>query len=362
MGLTACGESLPLEERIASIRPLAMRVEVIEPPGEPPSEPPPPSRAEALPFERVRVLPFVVDPSGPLDDEALAAFDPLWIRCSMLPYQGLFSCLSEALPLDPESMPVCPPVTFGDLGDELELPPSPCVLETATPVSPDLDIPLDPLFLLGGDIELTMVAHLPGEGSTRACLSALLSEEQLPESCFLMVQRVAVGPDGQLLTLARDFGIDIEGYGAIPDEIPEPDRHPRILRVTVDVFDEDGRLVATHDVPRGATIAAEHGQRLEIEAVAPADDLQTYLVPKDRTAFEERDEAYDGRWYRNWGDLLSPVSNDPESINTWVLVPGEQDPIDAGPPDGRATLYYVLRDGRQGVDWWWLDVEVSGGP
>jgi hypothetical protein len=32
------------------------------------------------------------------------------------------------------------------------------------------------------------------------------------------------------------------------------------------------------------------------------------------------------------------------------------------PPDGRATLYYVLRDGRLGVDWWWISVEVPPPP
>ena len=31
---------------------------------------------------------------------------------------------------------------------------------------------------------------------------------------------------------------------------------------------------------------------------------------------------------------------------------------DEAPPDGRATLFYVLRDGRNGVDWWWISVEV----
>jgi hypothetical protein len=45
------------------------------------------------------------------------------------------------------------------------------------------------------------------------------------------------------------------------------------------------------------------------------------------------------------------------SRNEWTLEIGQQDE-DEAPPDGRATLFYVLRDGRNGVDWWWISVEV----
>ena len=37
---------------------------------------------------------------------------------------------------------------------------------------------------------------------------------------------------------------------------------------------------------------------------------------------------------------------------------GTQDEDDE-PPDGRAHLFYVLRDSRLGVEWWWLEVEVE---
>ena len=53
-------------------------------------------------------------------------------------------------------------------------------------------------------------------------------------------------------------------------------------------------------------------------------------------------------------------SDDPRSLNVWRMLPGEQDDIESPvPPDGRATLYYVLRDDRQGVDWFWFHVSVK---
>ncbi|HET6581908.1 MAG TPA: hypothetical protein VFG69_00650, partial [Nannocystaceae bacterium] len=81
-------------------------------------------------------------------------------------------------------------------------------------------------------------------------------------------------------------------------------------------------------------------------------------------SYGTRDEDYDGKWFRTWGDLFAPGSDDPIARNTWTLVPGDQDDADLGPvpPDGVATLLYVLRDGRVGVTWTWLQVEVLAAP
>jgi hypothetical protein len=46
------------------------------------------------------------------------------------------------------------------------------------------------------------------------------------------------------------------------------------------------------------------------------------------------------------------------SYDQWLLVQGEQDELEM-PVDNRARLYYAVRDGRQGVNWFWFEVEVT---
>jgi hypothetical protein len=40
------------------------------------------------------------------------------------------------------------------------------------------------------------------------------------------------------------------------------------------------------------------------------------------------------------------------------LTPGEQDETET-PPDDIARMYYVVRDGRQGVNWFWFELETT---
>lgn len=358
-----CAMDLPLEERIISTRPLAVRIEVLEPNA--PADAP--VRAEALPFERVQAIPFIVDPQSPLSGQEIAEqIEPVWLACPLQPIEGVFSCLTGKLPLDPDDVPECPEISPADFDPSTgALPPfpSPCFVSGGAPERPELTIPLEPAFLLGGDLELTMVGHVPGEGSTASCVEALLTEaDDIADSCMIVVQRVAVGPDAALLQLAADFGFaDEADLGPIPETIPDPDTHPRIQTFSVTAYEADGSEIGVFEPAVGDTLTLPWGARLEIETLAPEDDLQTYLIARDETGFDERDEIYTSRWFRSWGELLNPTSNDPLSLNTWTLVPGEQDEEET-PPGDVATLYYVLRDDRQGVDWFWLQVAVEGEP
>jgi hypothetical protein len=354
---------LPLEERIISTRPLAIRVEIIDPTLGPDD----PVRAEGLPLESARLIPFYVDEQAPLTPDAIAGqVEPVWLYCPLQPSVGLFACLSSRLPLRPQDVPDCPPVDVSSIDptnfdpNTLELPPAPCRITGGTPAQPELTIPLDPTFILGGDIEVTMVGHAPqADVDTDLCLERLLGQsDDLPQECLFVTQRVSVGPDGRLLQLAADLGINFPGLPPIPDPIPDPDTHPRIQSFTATVLDEDDNEVGVYPLQRGDMITAREGDRLELEVISPEDDLQTYLIPVDMTSYEERDEAFDGSWYRTWGDLLSPTSNDPLSLNTWTMTKGPQDEEEL-PPDGIATLYYVVRDGRDGVEWFWFDVMVE---
>lgn len=354
-----CGMGLPLEERIASTRPLAVRVEIDDPTAPMDAA----VKAEGLPLDRVRLVPFFVDAEDPLTlDEVAGTLEPVWLQCVLQPLEGLSACIANAAPLAIEDVPDCPAVDFGafdpSTGSFPELP-SPCRVTEGTPAQPELTIPFDVSFLLGGDLELTMVGHEPGRGDTQRCLEVLLSGGgTLDEGCIFVSQRVAVGPDAELLQLASMLGLpDLEQLGTIPDEIPEPDTHPTIQSFVVKVFGPDDEERGTFMPQRGEVIEARVDDRIELETITPEGDLQTYLIARDMTAFDERQESLDGRWFRSWGTLLSSVSDDPFSINTWTLTRGEQDD-DETPPGDRATLYYVLRDDRQGVDWWWFHVDI----
>lgn len=368
---TACAMDLPISERIIDERPLAMRVEVVDPLATADQ----PVRAEALPIETIRVIPFIVDADGPISPERIETeIEPVWLACPLQPLQGIFACLSAQLPLSLDEIEDCPPVDFTALdpsSGELPAVPTPCRMAGGTAAEPSMQVPLDFNFFLGGDLEITMIGHRPGASSTEACASALLSEQPLSRECLYTVQRASIGPDGEILRLAADAGLaDLDQLGPIPsdDEIPDPDTHPRVQSFRVVVTDEDVtrddlvRLLEEGDaidVMRGDTITVAAGQTLVIETTAPEEDQQPYFISADG-GFASRNEFFAGNWYRTWGTLLANDSDDAVSYNTWQMVPGEQDDTSSDlPPEGIATLYYVLRDDRQGVDWWWFNVQVQ---
>lgn len=368
-GLAACGGDLPVAERIATTRVLAVRSEVIGPltPDDPELGP----RCEALPFERVRLTPFVATPTGPLD-LAGPDFDPVWIACNLGPGQGLFACLKSALPLKLADIPACPVPSFTDLDPTsmaLPEPPSPCVLpaDDSDDGVQDFTVPLASALLIGGDVEITMISRSPGSPDTAACAEDLLAgDSELPNDCLYAVQRVSVGPIERLLALAADFGVMLPpelGEPPPPEQIPDSDRNPRILDFSVVRVGPDGVGTDLGPQPRGAVIAADLGDTLKISTNIPEGDLQDFEVPINGGAggSETQTETLDGSWFRSWGDLLANGSDDIMSIDDWTLVPGNQDEQQT-PPDGRATLFYVVRDSRLGVDWWWISVEVPPSP
>ncbi len=355
-----CGSGLPLEERIAGVRPLAVRVEVADP-GASDTDP---VRAEGLPFDTVRMYPFIADIDGPFELPRIQdELQPRWLACNLAPIEGLGSCLANTAPLSPSEVPVCPPVDLSAVdpnADALPTFPSPCEITTGTPSQPEFTIPFDSAYLFGGDIEVTMVGHLPGEGDTDRCFEQLLAGgTNADPACLYIASRVPVGPDSVLIDLAAQFGLpEIEGLGELPDPLPDADTHPRIQNFVVRELDEDGNEVAAFQVERGSVITVATGHQLDMETQAPQEDLQTYPIPTE-DGFVNGEETYEGLWYTTWGTLLSGSSDDPLSLNSWTLKPGEQDEEGDLPPGERATLFYVLRDGRNGVDWWWFHADVT---
>ncbi len=368
LGLVAggCADPLPSSRRITSIRVLAMKTEVTQPLF-PETDPEAALRCQGLPFEKIRLTPFVVDTDGPIDAQTL---DPLYIACNLQASQGLFACLRNSLPTDLASIPECPEPSFGDLDPEAEAPPeppSPCVLAAnpAADGTQELTIPFATALIAGGDVEVSMFGHMEGGPSTQECADILLSgDTDVPNDCVFAVQRVSVGPIEALLLLAASFGIDLPpelvGDLPAPEDVPDGDRNVRIESFTAAILKPDGELVELGDFARGDTITAAPGDVLQFYTQGREADLQVYPIPVNNGEdTEEKVETFDGNWFVSWGNLLSGTSNDPLSYNEWELVPREDQEEPERPEDDAATLYYVVRDGRQGVDWWWVRLALT---
>jgi hypothetical protein len=357
--MSACAQDLPEPNLIINHRVLAIRTAVTTPliPDPDPMVDLLTPKAQALPFETVEITPFIVNPEGPVDPEQL---DIVWIACELTLGQGLFACLQEAMPLSLDELPECSEPSLDELmGDELPEFENPCLI--AREGTPEFVVPLSANVFIGGSLELTMIAGVPDGTSTDDCAAELLrGEYDLPNDCLFAVQRLNVGPIEQLLVLAQMFGIEIPGFEVPdPEDVPDADRNPRITEVRVGLVDEEGEQIGdAFIIPQGGMVEAPRDATMQIEIDSPEEDLQTYLVPVNNgESYEERSETYDGAWFRTWGTMLSASSDDPSSFNRWTLTQGEQDEGET-PVEDRARLYYVVRDGRQGVNWFWFEVQV----
>lgn len=355
-----CAMDLPEPGLIISTRVLAIKTTVTQPLIPDPADAETP-KAQALPFETVTIEPFVVGPLGPIDPESI---DPVWIACELTAGQGLFACIQDAMPIALDEIPECEAPNFADLMDLSELPEpvSPCLIGRSG--VPEYTVPISANVFIGGAIELTMIAGDPAGTSTDECARQLLGGDyELPNDCIFAVQRLSVGPLEQLLLLADMFGAPIEGFEVPdPEDVPDPDRHPRISEVRVSLVGEDGEPIDEGTpIVAGDLVEVPLASVLRVDVVSPEDDLQTFPVAVNNgESFEDRDESYAGSWFRTWGTLLAGSSDDPASYNEWAFAPGEQDPEDVlAPPDERARLYYVVRDGRQGVNWFWFEVATT---
>jgi hypothetical protein len=360
ISLGACAQDLPDPRVIINHRVLAIQTAVTTPlvPADDPELDLEQPKAQALPFETVEITPFIVNEDGEVDPETL---DIVWLACELSPGLGLFSCLSGALPLTLDEIPECSVPSFDQLmGEELPEPESPCII--AREATPAYVVPISANVFIGGSVELTMISGVPGGTSTDECAAELLrGEYDLPNDCLFAVQRLSVGPLELLLSLAANFGVEIPGFEVPdPEDIPEPDRNPRITEIRVGAIGADGEQIGNAQIiESGDLVAAPLGVTLQVEVDSPEEDLQTFLIPVNNgESYEEREEAYEGDWYRTWGELLSGTSDDPMSYNQWTLTQGEQDETET-PPEGRARMYYVVRDGRQGVNWFWFEVEAT---
>jgi len=357
--LAGCGDSLPDVALLNTLRPLAARVEVTGPlvPDEDPNAA---IRAQALPFETVTVTPLIAGPLGVVDPAELS---PLWFACPLGPTQSLYGCISSSFPTTVDAVPDCEdPVSVFDVDfSEISEPQGLCQLgQTATP---SLVIPFDFNILAGGGIELTMIAGVPDGTSTQTCAEVLLSGSiDVPDDCVLLLQRITVGPLERLFALAQDFGLQLPEEFVVTDleAVPDFDRHPRISSLGVQPLEEQGGdpTGGIIDIANGGSTAASYGDVMRFNALSPSSELQRFNVTSANGETREVSEAFQGAWYRTWGQLQSGSSNDAVSFNDFSLEMGSQDESET-PASDIVEFVYVLRDGRSGVDWWTWSVEAQ---
>lgn len=357
VAIAGCGMSLPSPSLVLNRRPLAVRVDVVGPivPDDPQLAP----RAQALPFEEVLITPFVVDEEGPV---APADLDGIWFACPLGPTQASFDCITDATPVELADVPDCePPPDMTEIDfDMIPQPQGLCIIGREG--APRYTVPLDANIISGGRVELTFIAGVPEGSSTQKCADRLLSGDfKLPDDCVFASQEISVGPLERLFELAEQFGIDLPPGFEVPpeDEIPDFDRHPRIDFFEGSVVPES--LSTERDrreaIPLGGSYRADLGEILRFDTSSPAEDLQTFFIRSSDGSTREEMEFLEGRWFRDWGRLLSDGSNDLVSFNELEMRKSGNDD-DETPSEDQVFVYYVLRDGRAGVTWWWFSVET----
>lgn len=350
--LLGCAEGLPDPSLVVEHRVLASRLEVDATDADPSVA----SRAEVLPGESLSITPFVVGPTGVVDPSTL---DAVWIACELAPGQAPFACLPASFPITLEDLPACATATGEAAWANPTVGRSPCLIGRGGG-STTHAVVASQTVVDGAALELTFIAGAPDGTPTDDCGSELLAGEyDVPDDCLYGVQVAPVGPAAALATAAEAHGFTAPLQPLAPANTDVPDTNPTIVSVRVTVLDDAAEVVVpAREVGPGETLDARMGQVLRIDTRSPVGDLQPFAIPAGDGSWTESSERYRGAWLSTWGRLLSTVSNDPESYDEWELVPPED--VDAPrPPGGVAHLYYVVRDGRAGVAWWWISVRVA---
>ena len=274
--LAGCGvdlpeESLVLDERVLGIRVVA-EAETEEAP-----------RAEFLPLDEVRVEVLAVDREGELEPESVPA---RWLACPLAPNLPSFSCLSEAVPLNPADVPLCPTPEAGPV----DLP-SPCVLSDE--LAPTFAVPVFSQAFAGFALDLTLVMDT-GEGADLdRCLQPLLGGEyDTPDTCRFTGYRTAIGPLSELA--------ELNPSASAPPGLADagPNHHPAPVIVRVGVGED---LAIT---PTGTTLSVRRGQSLQLRVDERETDRETYSVPVNNgESFTEVRETLSARWFRTDGEF-----------------------------------------------------------
>ncbi len=361
LAAAGCAEGLPDPDYIEFPRVVAVDGVVDEVSPDPAG-----TRAAGLPFERATFTPHVADADGPYDADRLEALAPEAFACTLAPQQGVGGCLLGARPLDPAEIPDCPIPAPDDSGGfdpsapDFDPPPSPCRLVEGTGAEPAYTLPVDPLFLLGSDVEIAWVVGLSPEYDTARCVADLLAEPGTPLSydCLVAVRRLAVGPDSTLLALAAQLGVPVDAPPP-PDPPEDPDRNPVVESIEVGISGAANAIA----VESGQIVEAPIDSIVEVTVRVAPESEQTYLIVTDdggTARYESRTERLTGDFSSTWGYIEFGDSQGLEHRNLWTLTAAEGQPPKL--PGDVVHLFVVVRDDRTGSTFVHLPLRLTDAP
>lgn len=289
------------------------------------------SARDALPLDTLRLRPALVDADGPIDPDGL---ESAWFMC-----EGIGSCLLQGTLVD---RPTC-------TGEEIQ-PSEPCRFAdegTARLTIADLPstLPADPptVFDLVEGPTVSFVASGPDGPGLDACLTRFDARERL-DGCLAMERALGLGPLGELVDLLQALGID-PGIGDEAETLlTRPRNHnPAVERFRVEVGGEEPIVVAA-----GGVVSVPRNEAVVVTVETSAEDLDAYEVAVGDETAVLADEL-DAQW---WLDREVELDDTPYG-QLWVR-------WRPGAVVGTVRTYVVLRDGRGGEAWGWLDLEIQG--
>lgn len=291
--------------------------------------------AEAMPGDRMRVVPFVAGVDGPVD---LAALRPRFFACPP-PGCNLDRIAEEPPPCGPVALPVA----------------EHCLIGAGWPLEFEVGELTDVVAALNFGVPVMMVAGTPEGPPTAECLARVAGRDQESapvQDCLFFARTLRVGPAWRALLLAALAGLDtpVEPHW-LPSEVAtiEPDVPPVIASFYAWIPVDGGgeRLV---ELPVGGTLSVRAGDRLTLGSVAAGPPQQYMGVSVDPEG----------------GGVTTTLTLEARA-SIWFATAGPQFFVDPGTtealwraPDepGEVFVYSVLADTRS-AGAAWLRIEVA---
>jgi hypothetical protein len=332
--LAIVGCTPPLEPRwlVTAPRELALDVEVVaQGPYGSPIVAGPRSARDALPLDTLRLRPAVVDAEGSIEPETLGG---AWFMC-----KGIRSCLLQGTLAD---RPACT--------DEEIQPSEPCrffdggtARLTIADLPPTLPASPPTVFDLVEGPTVSFVTSAPDGPGLDACLARFDARARL-DGCLMMERALGLGPLGELVDALRELGID-PGIGEEAETLlTRPRNHnPAVERFRVEIAGEQPLVVAA-----GSLLTVPRHEPIVVTVETSEADLDAYEVELG----DERVVLSDDLGAQWWLNQAVELDDTPYG-QLWVR-------WRSGLVVGTVRTYVVLRDGRGGEAWGWLDLEIQG--
>lgn len=206
-------------------------------------------------------------------------------------------------------------------------------------------------------VRMAVIAGSPGGPTTDECLQQLVvGPRDSLWGCAIGVRELSYGPEWTLQALLPELGFeDYPQDWVLPPLLTQllpPNAAPRIEEVRLGAPeeltwgepDEHVEARSIHDV-----LEIEAGTAVEIEPVVPVGDRQLLLLPVGPQQWIGR---YEEPYFAVWSDV--PVWG----IDGYGIYAFEQFEVQAPEEEGPVHVYVAVHDGREGVSWFTLELQV----